>query len=193
MKQEMVMVDSDSAATLETVQLWKSRNGHYYADEHAARYDGCTHVSCTDCQTPIHKNRTLCESCATIREKARYQTLPRQPYTDDPIYVDDVFLMDRDEVVDFCYDRDILPSTLIAFPCEPEYVAPIDPYDFYEVDRYEGGEISAVLEKTFDVLNQIIEYQQEILSWHPDHKKSVDLSTLDLDVLDMQERYKNGE
>lgn len=82
---EVIMRDSQETATYRTnIRGWVSRHGQYYGDgpsgEQAARYGGCTHVSCRDCAKPAEKGWLICVECRRKADVARYAALPRKEW-----------------------------------------------------------------------------------------------------------------
>ena len=75
-EQKVILSTSDEAARhVENISGWVSRHGRFYGrDERAARWDGCTHVRCADCETIIPKSGLIvCGTCAEKRDVGRYE------------------------------------------------------------------------------------------------------------------------
>ena len=112
---KIVPFDSDEAAQRKSVEGGVSRDGFYYAeDERTARYAGCTHVKCADCNTLIPKARAVCDPCTSIRRAAEFATLPRQVWdTQAPlvIFETDTYFFDIHSLTYYCKEHSVSPLT----------------------------------------------------------------------------------
>ncbi|WP_407226469.1 hypothetical protein [Enterobacter roggenkampii] len=64
--EKIVMMDSDEAASIQTVTGWVDRQGRFWgSDEHQARWCGATHRKCKNKpdEHPIHSTNGYCEEC----------------------------------------------------------------------------------------------------------------------------------
>ena len=78
MKLKIVMMDSDKAASIQTVTGWVDRQGRFWGkDEHQARWCGATHRKCKNKpdEHPIHSTNGYCLKNATAKA-ARRSSLP---------------------------------------------------------------------------------------------------------------------
>lgn len=116
---EIVMYDSDEAAFPVRVEAWESRNGYRYFKEESARYQGCTHRPC-GCGRPAEKSYTACQACRDSKYAFRYKSFPQEEWDGESalaIYGDDQFFLDIDDLMDYCEDLEVLPSSLELVIC----------------------------------------------------------------------------
>lgn len=169
---DIIMIDSPEAAKKATVEGWVSRNGRFCGNnEYSARWDGCTHVYCAECNKPIPKHGlTLCNDCGIKKCIERYNSMPRKPWDENACLYSETL----DEFFDSpasaqealeCQDEDFSFADLRLVICEPVYASPIY-YDQYNDELPEDGDLPAWLEQAIDEFNAKLE-GQEPLSWWP--------------------------
>lgn len=126
------------------VKVFKSRSGRLHTDEHFARYDGCTHITCPETGEVFEKTRTFGPTVTQRKLRERYLAQPQQEL-EFPIFADYDFVSDLDDLIDYCILHDLreLPELSIALPCG---YRELDPSYFTEdcpegVDLHLGDEI----------------------------------------------------
>lgn len=170
-----IMYESEEAATYRTgLEGWVSAAGHFFGKseraQHMARYDGCTH-HISDCGHKANRGWSMCEECLAKKRKDNYLQMPEIEWDGSTplcLYQDDKYFFDEDDIIMFCEDDDIDPSSLQLCICEPNYyqqvtseaIAPEDvaPEDY---DGYLPKEIQAAL----DMLNEAIEKYDKPFAW----------------------------
>jgi hypothetical protein len=174
MKEEkMVLSTSDEAARhVENVPGWVSRQGRFYGkDERAARYDGCTHVPCEDCGTPIPKGGwTVCRSCRGTRDLKRYLARERKPYEGGMVYSDseDKYFDSLDDAMEYAEDEGEELEDLRLLLCVPNYAKEIDSDQWADdLPDDADGELPAELLAALEAFNAAIRKGKFILSWSP--------------------------
>ena len=161
MTDEMILIDSDEAAKRATVEGWMSRTGRFYWEyERSARYDGCTHVYCEDCNNIIPKSGiSICDDCKEKRDTSKYISMPRKTWDrETPIYSEsnDEYFQDEDDLNDFMEEHGCSVESMRLIICEPTHFRTLDASFFYD-DLPEDGELPAELEAAIDALNSVIE------------------------------------
>ena len=108
-----IMYASEEAAQQVTVTGWQSRNGRFYgSDEHLARWDGCTHLTC-ECSNEVEKSWTKCGDCRDKAGLERYLALPFQEWdelTPLTLYDNDTYFWSKEEVLSYCEGENIKPE-----------------------------------------------------------------------------------
>lgn len=165
----VVMYDSEEAASIKTVTGWVSRNGTFWGnDERMARYDGSTHMVC-ECGDVV-ANRSYCQKCSASREHRKYLAMPRVEWDGVAplnLHGTDTYFSDIDSLIDHCVNAGCQPKDLPLVICVPKYAGEIDANEHYADDLPKDGEIPAVLEEAFQVLNAAIKACTEPLCWYP--------------------------
>ena len=170
-RDEIVMRDSPEAAQYRTgISGWVSRHGHYHGDgpqsEASARYEGCTHVGCSDCGAPTRKGYTKCGECRNKAEIARHESRPRAEWDGKAmLYSDarDKFYESPDDAEDDLDDGETLADMRLVI-CEPIYARQLEP-DYFADDMAEDGELPAAVEEAMEVFNKSV--AGILLSWSP--------------------------
>lgn len=170
MTDEMILIDSDEAAKRATVDGWISRTGRFYWEyERSARYDGCTHVYCEDCNDIIPKSGiAICDNCKEKRDTSKYISMPRKKWDGEaPLYSEkyDEYLYSEDAVNYLAEEHDCSIESLRLIICEPTRFSTLDASFFYD-DLPEDGELPAELEAAIDAFNSVIETLPPA-SWSP--------------------------
>ncbi len=170
MTDEMILIDSEEAAKLGTVEGWISRHGRFYGYcESAARHDGCTHVYCEYCNSPTPKRfLTICKDCEEKRNIEKYNAMPRKAWDrESPIYSEsnDEYFQDEDDLNDFIEEHECSIESLRLIICEPNLFGILDE-SFFTDDLPEDGELPEELEAAIEALNAVIETLPPV-SWSP--------------------------
>lgn len=97
--EKIVMMDSDEAASIQTLTGWVSRDGHFWGDdEHMARWSGATHRKCKNKPDdhPIHRTHSYCEECHKESRQAKFAALERAVWAGEPLVIfdDDTYFFD---------------------------------------------------------------------------------------------------
>ena len=171
---KIVISDSDEAAKYVTgISGWVSRHGHFYGDdERLARYDGCTHVRCA-CGDLVERGYIKCENCRIADDIDRYNNFKRVQWdrkTPICLYDGDRYFFDEDDLLCYCDDEDILPSSLRLVLCEPQYANEIDYDELYCDSLAEDSsmyDVDPKLADMFDKINAYIREKKTVLSWSP--------------------------
>jgi hypothetical protein len=158
---EIIPFDSDGAASLKTVTGWVSRRGIFYgANEHGARYDGCTHKPCGDCGELIPRDgRIRCRPCQGTRDAERYAEMPREEWdgvTPLVIFRTDAYFFDEDELDEYCAENEVSREDLmlvICEPCRPRLVSALDLFDDALPEEADESDIPTPVREAVDALN----------------------------------------
>lgn len=160
-KKEIIMYDSDEAASQKTLTGWVSsgKGGyppHYYGnDEHMARWAGCTHLKC-ECGNIMEKAYTKCPSCRAKSARERYLKLPFKEWDGIEYVVDwdgDKYFFSLEELEDYMHDNEIEEIDLLF--CDPIGYSTINSEDIAG-DSHEDWEASDELEKKIEEFNKYI-------------------------------------
>lgn len=166
---QVVMADSEEAASIKTVTGWVSRTGRYWGDdERMARYDGSTHRLC-ECGTVVEQ-RSFCRVCSERNEHEKYLAMPAVAWDGEVplnLHGTDTYFFDNDSLLDHCADNGCQPQDLPLVICVPKYARKIDGSEHYCDDLPEDGELPAELEEAFRVLNAAIQACTTPLCWYP--------------------------
>ncbi len=170
MTDKMIMIDSDEAAKRGTVEGWISRHGRFYGDcEIAARYDGCTHVHCEYCNSPIPKRvLTICKDCEEKKDIEKYNAMPRKTWDrETPLYSEkyDEYLYSEDAVNYLAEEHECSIESMRLIICEPNRFRTLD-FSFFEDDFIDSEELPEEMEAAIDALNAVIETLPPV-SWSP--------------------------
>ena len=160
----IVMFDDQAAAKPHTMDGWLARDGHFYRDERAARFAGCTHRPCESCGTPTPKMYTKCPDCRARDAAARYEARPEASWDGKRMVYSEVteeFYSSPDEAweMEECEDGDL---RLVL--CDPQYVRPLE-RDYCEDELPEDGELPDEVVEAMDAFNAAT--HGTILSWYP--------------------------
>ncbi len=171
---EMVMFDSAEAAHLQTgLSGWVSRHGHYWGnDERAARYDGCTHTRCEDCNEPVDRGRLICLKCHDKRQITRYAAMSKEEWNSNGmLYSDaaDKYFYDWDEVECFIEDNGGTVESLRLIICEPQYLPLLDTSDYGDDVLAEDGVLPDAVIQAIEDFNKVIKNTGAV-SWYPGKK-----------------------
>jgi hypothetical protein len=174
----MVLYDSPEAATFKTgLEGWVSRDGHLYgADEHLARWSGCTHEKCPNCGT-VHEVRSYCKPCRDKEMTEKFATFPVEKWDGDT----PLCLFDSDKyffgeaVLDWLADH---PEDVLICKCKPGHLSQIDE-DNWADDLPEDGELPTEVFAALEALNAAIRIAPTVCWWPDD---------IAIDVVDLRTR-----
>ena len=176
MKNEpMILSTSPEAAKLVTVTGWVSRDGIFYGDkEDIARYAGCTHRPCEDCQKPTSKHYIRCDECRSKFEHEQWLKMPLVEWDGEPLVIhwSDTHFFNEDDVYEYAEENELKVSDLDLVICEPNYARQVDE-DYWQDELAEDGELPAVIEDALKVFNAVIHAYKEPLSWSQGKKRVV--------------------
>lgn len=178
MDKKIILSTSDQAASIKTVTGWVSADGFFFgptaADERAARYRGCTHRPCEDCGEPAEKHYIACDKCRARRQRERFEALPAEEWSGEPIclYDRDQFFFDLDDIINFCEGQELKPSDLMLTDTKPEGLHRIDE-DYWCDDLPEGGELPCEVAAALEALNRAIENCPTVAYWMNGKKRIV--------------------
>jgi hypothetical protein len=85
--EKIVMMDSDEAASIQTLTGWVSRDGRFWGDDESmARWSGATHRKCKNKPDdhPIHRTHSYCEECHRESRQAKFAALERAVWAGEP-------------------------------------------------------------------------------------------------------------
>jgi hypothetical protein len=168
--EKIVLNTSDEAAQFKTgLSGWVSRHGLFFGkDERAARYNGCTHVECSDCKKPTERGWTLCEFCREKHAQERYAKRESKEWDGKTLLYSesaDKYFFDEDDLMDFLADEGGSIESLRLLICEPEYLRPVE-YDHWVDDLPEDGELPEAVEDAVEAVNKVIR-EQGPSAWYP--------------------------
>lgn len=170
MTDKIILIDSDEAAKRATVEGWMSRTGRFYWEhERSARYDGCTHVYCEDCNSVIPKRGlTICNDCKEKKQIERYNAMPRKAWDrETPLYSEehDEYFFSEDELGYFIEEHKCSIESLRLIICEPNRLRKLDD-SFFDDDLPDGEELPEDLGRAIDNFNAVIDSLPPV-SWSP--------------------------
>lgn len=161
--EKMVLFGSnESAEYRENISGWVSRHGRFYGDDkQAAMMDGCTHVYCSKCGTPIQRyGFSMCLICRTEDEIKRYNQYPSKEWDfSTPIYsmACDKFFANIDELLDYIDEYEMNVDDLRLVICKPVKIEEIDSdhFEHYMPDDWDGN-LPEPLQSALNQLNETI-------------------------------------
>lgn len=158
--EKVVMMDSDEAASIQTVTGWVARNGTFWGDnEYQARYCGATHRKCKNKpdEHPIHPANGYCEDCYRESRQAKYRSLQCQAWAGEPLVIFDTdqYFFDAESLVDYCREVLAFPSELQLIICNPNYPRELDITDHCEEIIPDGGDYWDIPESIRDAVNAL--------------------------------------
>lgn len=166
MSEKIVMFDSDEAAQPYTMTGWKSRNGFFYDNEQVARYDGCTHRKCNECDEPASKGYTVCDKCRARKEVERYNAMPVADWDGKTmLYSDarDEYYGDMDGAEDVLEEGETIESLRLII-CKPNCVRPLDS-EYCLDDLPDDMDLPDAISEAMDAFNKTV--AGIVLSWSP--------------------------
>ncbi len=168
-REEIVPFDSSKAAQRITVTGWVSRDGYFYQnDERTARFSGCTHIKCSDCNALVPKTRLTCDYCQEKKDNERYAALDKEEwdgFTPLVLFNTGIYFWSREDVDEYCRQTGTKIDSLKLVLCEGVAGPEFDPESFLVDYLPEGDDVPEVIRKTARLLNQAIA-EAGVLSWH---------------------------
>ena len=166
----IVMFDSDEAAKQITVTGWVSRDGRFYGDdERLARYAGCTHRKCEECDNTVTRDRIICDSCVTKKRDAKFAALePKEWDGETPLctYWGDNYFFDWESVEEFCEDHETTVDALQLVICRPVKPHLLDANDLFTDYLPDDGDCPDEVAEVVEALNEAIK-KAAPFSWYP--------------------------
>ncbi|MCW0974404.1 hypothetical protein [Pantoea sp. JV6] len=170
-EQNVVMYESDEAASIQTVTGWVDRTGRFWGkDEHMARYAGSTHRICQkNHDHGSHATNGYCEKCYSESRQKYFASLERKAWAGEPLVIfdNDNYFFDSESLADYCWENCLLPSELQLLICESNYPREIDMNDHCEEIIPDGGDhhdITEAIWQAAEALNKAIRESSPI-SW----------------------------
>lgn len=169
--EEMVLYSSNEAAKyVGNISGWVDRNGMFFGDnESAARYSGCTHRTCGNCDQTTIKHWLICESCRSKKDFEKYLSMPKKEWDGvGMLYSDtqDQYFSDLDEIYDWMECSNVATiEELRLIICEPNYLMQIEE-DHWADDLPEDGELPESVRIALEEFNKVIR-EAPAVSWSP--------------------------
>lgn len=173
MENKVILMDSSEAAKEQTVTAWISSKGRLFTDEHAARYDGCTHQKCRICGELCLKHWISCESCRDKQDKELFLKMPAVEWDEKTpicVYRSDQYFYSYDEILDYCEANQLDPLELMLVLCVPVEPRTLDE-DFFEDCIAEDQELPESFKIAIKEFNQKISDIKNPVSWIPGNKR----------------------
>ena len=157
---EVIMMDSDEAASLQQVTGWVSRQGRFFGkEERTARWDGCTHRACEDCGAVIEKGYCTCSSCRSKKDLAYYLARPRKPWDGKTMLYSlaaDKYYHSLEEAEDDLEEHDSLEDLRLVI-CEPIYLHPLEADHWHDELPDDDDRLPVILEEAIAAFNKATE------------------------------------
>ena len=174
MNEKMIFPDDPEAAKEMTVTGWVSRHGRFLGrDERSARWDGCTHVHCSNCGKPVIRMYTKCNECRDKIELANFEKLSKFDWDGKSMLYSEVLDKyfatpdEAEEELEYDEHEGLTMQDLRLVICEPVYARFID-NDIWCDDLPEDTDVPDKLNEAIDVFNKSID--GILLSWEPGKK-----------------------
>lgn len=173
MTDEIILPEDPRAAVLVTETFWKSRKGNYYTiqAENVARWDGATHVHCSDCGDPTEKMYTACPACCAKRARERWRQMPKEPWDGTtPICImgTDTYFFDKESLEDYCEENEVKAEDLLLVHCKPAKPRLLDAEDLLEECLPEGENAPADICEAIDAVNEAVKAMKPRLWYEGD-------------------------
>ena len=163
----VIMPDDPSAASYKTnIEGWVSRKGKFFGKgRELAQWDGCTHVPCRDCGTPIPKvGYMLCSICRAKNRHERYLLRPeRILQNDEMLYSEtlDCYYEDIEDAKEDADEREMKLAEMGLVIAEPVFPREID--EDYWCDQLPDS----IDDLPDDLLDAIDEFNRKIVRMKP--------------------------
>ena len=170
--EKIVMMDSDEAASIQTLTGWVDRQGRFWGnDEYQARLCGATHRKCKNKpdEHPVHSTHGYCEECHRESRQVKFATFERAVWAGEPLVIfdSDQYFFDIESLAEYCQENSVLPGELQLLICKPNSPPEFDIEQHCEDVLPDGGDCyslpQAVLDAA-DALNKAIK-ESEAVSW----------------------------
>jgi len=164
----IILNDSTEAAQLKTVTGWYDRFGQYFGqDERTARWSGCTHVKCSECEAVTEKHRSVCDSCHQKARIAVFNAFPVEKWDGKTpvVFFDTDRFLYGESILDFIADSDpAKDSELRICKCLPNHLRLIETDVWQDDLPDDGGELPDEVQQAVDWLNHVIKAAAPV-SW----------------------------
>jgi hypothetical protein len=151
---EVVLYDSPEAASYQAWEGWVSRDGRFWgANEHMARWAGCTHKACPNCGT-VNEVSSSCNRCRDGEMAAKFAAYPVEKWDGETplcLFGGARYFFGH-EVLDWLADH---PEEVRICKCKPGYLSEIDRSQWaHELPA--DGDLPAEVEEALAALNAAI-------------------------------------
>jgi len=167
--EEIIPFDSSKAAQRIRITGWVSRDGYFYHDdERTARFSGCTHVKCSDCNALVPKTRLTCDYCQEKKDTERYAAMDREEwdgFTPLVLFNTGIYFWSREDIDEYCRQTGAKIESLKLVLCEDVDGPEFDPEDFLLDYLPEGDDVPEGIRQAATLLNKAIA-EAGVLSWH---------------------------
>ena len=168
-REEIIPFDSPNAAQKINVTGWVSRDGYFYHDdERTARFSGCTHVKCSDCNALVPKTRLTCDYCQEKKDTERYTAMDKEEwdgFTPLVLFNTGIYFWSREDIDEYCHQTGAKIDSLKLVICEGVDGPEFDPESFLLDYLPEGDDVPEGIRKAATLLNKAIA-EAGVLSWH---------------------------
>jgi hypothetical protein len=174
MQKAIIMMDSPNAATKTTKDVWVSKQGRIFFDEHSARFDGCTHRRCEKCGKPCEKHWLVCEQCRTENRQDIFLKLPKVEWdgkTPLCIFDTDIYFFDSDELEDYCEEHGCKARDLPLVVCEPVFLKELTEEYFLDNISNEDVELPKDVQQLIEKFNQDLKVLNRPVVWEASNKR----------------------
>lgn len=171
----IILPESNESAEYRTdIKGWVSADGHWYLDEHIARWAGATHIHCEECGEIIPKNGyIICDKCRDKKDKERYYAMPEGEWVSGvPVTMmdGDKYFWDEDDILEYVYNNEIKIEDMMLVICKPVCAREIEPDEYYGDDLPLEQRLEIVNKGLYDKIMKVNEYirrYKPVLSWTP--------------------------
>lgn len=167
----IIHFSSDEAAKRETFEGWRASNGQVFigtdaSTERVARYAGCTHRPCEDCEAPTEKMYTRCPVCRAAKDRERHAALPPVEYVGQPcaLFNGYDYFFEEWKIVEYLDECAMHPRDAMLVDCTPEPFPEIDETHFADA-LGEDGEVPDAIANAMNVINKVIRAEPPIAFW----------------------------
>ena len=170
-KELIIMYDDPQIVTPHTQQGFKGLDGHFWPDEHMARWSSCTHLKC-DCGKVMSKSWTKCDDCRHKMDVEKYNSMPRKPHDGQfplALFRGDEFFFDEDALYSYCDEQNLQPSELMLVFCTADYGPEVTSEIFadHTPEDWQYDDLDPDVLKAMDALNKVIR-DNGPYCWWPD-------------------------
>ncbi len=161
MSESKVILDSsDEAAKFVTgISGWVSSDGRFYGDdERLARWAGCTHKKCPNCDG-IYERSSWCKPCQEKKNIDKFNSLEKKQWDGDtPLALNDgdEYFFSAEDLHDFIDEHQLNLADLQLVLCKPVEMSLIDESQLLD-DLHEDAELTDEVAEALKVLNSAIQ------------------------------------
>ena len=161
---------NDAARFVKDISGWVDRHGCFLGNsESAARYSGCTHRRCNNCEKIAEKHRLICENCRSKKDLEKYLSMQKKEWDGVTLlYSDseDEYFNDFQEIKDFLSSSQGLGiEDLRLIICEPNYLSKISE-DHWSSELEEDYCFSETIKIAIENFNKVLD-EEPAVSWSP--------------------------